>query len=181
MIKKIHIISALSLSLLLFSCGSSHRAISSYNTNSSANKGFTGSAFVKGYSQKLGVQLNDEMNRALIEKIADWMGTPYKYGGNTKSGVDCSGFVSQIYTSVYQLKLPRTSQQMHEKSRHINLSDLQEGDIVFFKINTKETGHTGIYLLNGWFAHASTSKGVMVSRLSEVYWNRYFEEGGRFL
>lgn len=181
MIKYFHFISAIPLFLLLVSCGSSHRAVSSNDTNNSTNKGFTGSEFVKDYSQKLGMQLEEGMNRALIEKIAEWMGTPYKYGGNSKSGVDCSGFVSQIYTSVYQLKVPRTSQELHDKSRHINLSNLQEGDIVFFKINTKETGHTGIYLLNGWFAHASTSKGVMVSSLSEIYWNKYFEEGGRFL
>lgn len=116
----------------------------------------------------------------LKSSIQTWMGVPYKYGGNDKKGVDCSGFVCAIYQSVYGIQLPRTSKQQFEKSTKIKQENLQIGDLVFFNPNTKEVSHVGIYTGRDSFAHASTSKGVVMSSLKTAYYKKYFIGGGRF-
>ncbi len=169
------------LSILFTSCSSSHKLNTTTYASKPSPPSFSGSAFVKKYSEKLGIQLNEGMNKDLIETVADWMGVPYKYGGDTKSGADCSGFITQVFLKVYQLKLPRTAYQLHQQSTSVKTSALKEGDLVFFKINTKETGHAGIYLLDGYFVHASTSRGVTVSKLADAYWTKYYDGAGSFL
>ena len=108
------------------------------------------------------------------------MGVPYKYGGNDKKGVDCSGFINIIYPPVYNIKVPRASALMYKEAQPLEKKQLREGDIVFFKINTREVGHAGIFLFEDYFVHASTTRGVMISRLGETYWTKYFVGGGRF-
>lgn len=168
------------LATLFSSCGSSHKLNNTYYSKPSPPI-FSGSAFVKKYSAELGVQLNEGINKDLIETVADWIGVPYKYGGESKGGADCSGFITQVFLKVYQMELPRTAYQLHQQSKSVKTSVLREGDLVFFKINTKETGHAGIYLLDGYFVHASTSRGVMVSRLADAYWTKYYDGAGTFL
>jgi murein DD-endopeptidase / murein LD-carboxypeptidase len=119
-------------------------------------------------------------NPLLITTISDWLGVPYKFGGNDKKGVDCSGFINNVYPIVYQLNVPRVAAQIQQKATPVPRKELQEGDLVFFKINTKEVGHAGIFLFDNYFVHASTSRGVMISRLEDTYWNKYFVGGGRF-
>ena len=117
----------------------------------------------------------------LLLQIDSWIGTPYQYGGNNKTGVDCSGFINNIYNEVYQIKLPRTTSELEHYSKPVKREKLMEGDLVFFTINTKKAGHRGIYLAHGSFAHASTSRGVIISNLAEAYWNKYFSGAGRVL
>lgn len=116
----------------------------------------------------------------LVKTVYDWLGTPYKYGGNDKKGVDCSGLICNIFPLVYKLQVPRVTSQLYKEVKNISSQNLQEGDLVFFRINTREVGHAGIYLFNNYFVHSSTSKGVIISSLLEPYWSKYFVGGGRF-
>lgn len=111
----------------------------------------------------------------------DWLGTPHRMGGTTKQGVDCSGFVCNVYKEIYGINLPRRSQDMEKVCKIIkNKSDLKEGDLVFF--NNKKGGsinHVGIFLDSDKFIHTSSSKGVTIGRFSETYWAERFRCGGR--
>ena len=117
----------------------------------------------------------------LMDYCEGWLGTPYRGGGETKQGVDCSGFVLNVYKDVYGIKLPRRSQDMEQACKTTkNLNELKEGDLVFF--NNKaggSTNHVGIFLDRDFFIHASTSKGVTISRFDEKYWSERFRCGGK--
>lgn len=131
------------------------------------------------YSRRLGMPLSGNENPLLVREVASWMGTPYRYGGSTRSGSDCSGFVWSVYREVYNHQLPRTTGAMLTETRRIRKSGLREGDLVFFRMKGRKVSHVGIYLGNGHFAHASTSRGVIVNELNESYYLRRFARGGR--
>ncbi len=112
--------------------------------------------------------------------ISEWEGTPHAMGGNTQKGVDCSGLVIQCYLQVYKKEfIGRRAEDLFSESKPIKRKDLREGDLVFFKISGRRIDHVGIYLKDGDFVHTSSSRGVMVSNLSEAYWNKRFFMGGR--
>ena len=127
----------------------------------------------------LGLSYSPGDNQQLYEAINSWLGVPYKYGGTDHNGIDCSAFVGTIYKQVYGVKLNRTANDMLKNVTPIGKSQLQEGDIVFFKNSKGKVSHVGIYLKDGLFAHASTSNGVSVSRLDNAYWEKHFYKGGR--
>ena len=131
------------------------------------------------YAQAMGVDAHDIKNVKLYAFIDDWYGTPYKYGGKSKSGIDCSDFVSTLQVQVYDKKIFPPAASMYQKCHNISRKDLKEGDLVFFKIESDKVSHVGVYLQNGCFVHASKSKGVMISRLDENYYKKYFFKGGR--
>jgi lipoprotein Spr len=108
-----------------------------------------------------------------------WVGTPYKFGGNDRRGIDCSGLVCRIYDSLYQIKLPRTSSQQYLSSTRINRNSLKEGDLLFFGKSPEKVSHVGIYLGNNQFVHASESKGVIISKMSESWYEKHFIGAGR--
>jgi cell wall-associated NlpC family hydrolase len=96
-------------------------------------------------------------------------------------GTDCSGFVLNIYRSVYGKTLARSSADMLRiNCRNIPRQSLREGNLVFFATNrnSRKVSHVGIYLKDGKFAHASTSKGVIISRLDEPYYRQRWISGG---
>ncbi len=132
-------------------------------------------------SQKFGYQLNGNENPALLKEIETWLNVPYKFGGNSEQGVDCSGLATSIYKTVYNIDLERVTVNMARRTRKINQRQLREGDLVFFRINSRKVSHVGIYISNGRFVHASTSRGVIISSLSEEYYQRRFTFGGRVL
>lgn len=142
-----------------------------------------GTPSARDLSARLGVRVTESDYRYLYSEAADWLGTPHRIGGNTKRGIDCSGFVSMMYQKVYGKNLRRSSADILKyNSRKIGRSDLREGDLVFFytgKGRKKTPNHVGIYLKNGKFVHASTSRGVTVSDLSEPYYLRTWLTGGR--
>ncbi|MBX2939509.1 MAG: C40 family peptidase [Ferruginibacter sp.] len=112
-------------------------------------------------------------NLPLFGFIDDWYYTRYRFGGTTKKGVDCSSFTLQLFRDVYQISLPRTARQQYEISIKVNEEEMQEGDLVFF--NTRGgISHVGVYLVNGYFVHASSSRGVMVSNIREPYFSKRF-------
>lgn len=136
---------------------------------------------VSKYAEKWKITIPNSANIKLLQSIDSWMGTPYKYGGRTKSGTDCSGFCLNVYTEVYNIDIERSTVDILNQSKVVKKADLEEGDFVFFKINSSRVNHVGIYIANGYFAHASSSKGVMISSLSEAYWTKYWHAGGRIL
>lgn len=134
-------------------------------------------------SAKLGVRVTSSDYRYLYAEAAGWLGAPYRAGGNSRRGVDCSGFVSLVYKKAYGKQLYRSSADILKRNcKKISRSNLQEGDLVFFytgKGKKKTPNHVGIYLKSGKFVHASTSRGVIVSNLSEPYYLRTWLTGGR--
>ena len=129
----------------------------------------------------LGVDVNLEDNHKLYLEAADWIGVPYRAGGDSRKGADCSGLVCQLYRKVYHMQVSRNSEDLKQESNKIAKRNLREGDLVFFTSNRskKKVAHVGIYLKNGKFIHASTSKGVIVSSLNEDYYTRHWITGGR--
>lgn len=137
---------------------------------------------VKQLSQKFGFKITPKDNLALYTEAALWLGTPYKYGGNTHKGVDCSGLVNNIYSKVYNVSLERTVSGIAGKNcRKVLKSDLKEGNLVFFNTSDKKKGinHIGLFLKNGFFIHATTSRGVMVNNLREDYYRKSWKQGGK--
>ncbi len=131
-----------------------------------------------GQRGKMGVTVTAKDNAKLYKEIEKWYGTPYKYGGCSMSGIDCSCFVKTIYQSVYGINLSRGAAYILNDVSAISRGQLREGDVIFFANNKKSISHVGIYLKDDMFAHASSSKGVTISRLSEKYWDsRYFSAG----
>lgn len=115
----------------------------------------------------------------LYYQVYDWLGTRYKYSGDTKSGIDCSGFVNKMYENAYCITLNGGSKDIWKAVCPVEKCDLKEGDILFFKIKKGQISHVGIYLGNNKFAHASVKKGVIVSDLDEEYYKKRFYMGGR--
>jgi len=131
-------------------------------------------------SQIMGVALSATSNMKLFHFVYDWIGTPYRFGGSSKKGVDCSAFTKQLYSEVFNLDIKRNSRDIFSMVSPVSKDELKEGDLVFFKIHSRSISHIGIYLGNGRFAHASM-KGVAISSLDDPYYNRYFYKGGRVL
>jgi lipoprotein Spr len=126
----------------------------------------------------LDVEIEKLANRELYQYIADWWGTPYKMGGNSKSGIDCSAFVQGLYASVYGISIPRVAREQQAVSQILARESLSEGDMVFF--NTRGgVSHVGVYLHNNKFVHAATSGGILISNLDDPYWNRRYLGAGR--
>ncbi|AUP77158.1 endopeptidase [Enterobacter sp. EA-1] len=116
----------------------------------------------------------------LNDQLSEWNGTPYRYGGTSRSGIDCSGFVMMTFRDKFALQLPRETRQQAEIGTGIDKDDLLPGDSVFFKTGSGENGlHVGIYDTDHAFIHASTSRGVMRSSLDNVYWRKNFWQARR--
>jgi len=131
-------------------------------------------------SQIMGVALSATSNMKLFHFVYDWIGTPYHFGGSSKDGTDCSGFTRQLYSQVFNMDIEHSSRDIFSMVSPVRKEDLQEGDLVFFKIHSRRISHVGIYLGNNRFAHAS-SRGVAISSLDDDYYRHYFYRGGRML
>jgi len=131
------------------------------------------------YSNRLGYTIDYVNNPRLYQTVSEWIGVPYKYSGSTKKGIDCSGLVCNVLNSCYNKSINGSSSALFKTVEPIKKSDLREGDLVFFKIKKKRISHVGIYLGQNRFVHASLQKGVIVSRLEDPYYEKYFYKGGR--
>lgn len=132
-------------------------------------------------SEILDVSKSALKNKKLYHFIIDWYGTPYKYGGNDQKGIDCSGFTNVLYKEIYNIQIPRISKDIAENIKRKYTADLKEGDLVFFSFGkTGTVNHVGIYLHNNKFVHASTSKGVIISNLTDPYYGDYLVKCGSY-
>ena len=132
------------------------------------------------FSQIMGVALSTTSNVKLFQFVYDWVGTPYHFGGDSRKGIDCSAFTKELYSNVFNLTIKRNSRDIFSMVSPVRKDELQEGDLVFFKIHSRSISHVGIYLGNNKFAHAS-SRGVAINSLDDGYYSRYFYKGGRLL
>lgn len=127
---------------------------------------------------KLGFDIEESDNHALMLESARWMGVPYRYAGQNRRGVDCSGLTCAIYKEVYNVRLPRSSGDQYNSklTRHVSKSNLRQGDLVFFSTPAarRKCGHVGIMLKGNLFIHASSSRGVTVSSLNEKYYKKHY-------
>lgn len=133
------------------------------------------------FSQVMGVALDATSNVKLYKFIYEWIGTPYRFGGNTSKGIDCSAFTKAIYDKVFNTTILRNSRDIFSMVDPLPKDELKEGDLVFFKIKSRSITHIGIYLGDSRFAHASSTRGVVISNLNEPYYSRYFYKGGRII
>ena len=131
------------------------------------------------FKQVAGVALAyTPMSLKLFDFIADWIGKPYRFGGESKRGIDCSAFARELYANVMEQYLPRNSRQQFKYVQTIKKEELQTGDLVFFKIKTRDISHVGVYLSDNKFIQSSKS-GVNVASLDNSYWKRYYYKAGR--
>ena len=132
------------------------------------------------YSIQMDIAVEEMNNIPLLQKIDEWWGTPYQYGGSSKRGVDCSYFTLDVMNAIYNINLKRTAAEQYDQSEKIDWSDLKEGDLIFFKTDgSRSITHVGIYMTNNKFVHASTSQGVTISDLSQPYWQKRLYSLGR--
>lgn len=195
-LRNILIVGVVSLmTLSLASCGSSRNVVA--NSGSPTATGKSGSSSKKGGSSAgkpssrpaetplaridfaAIPSLTPTLERVLREADS-WIGTPYRYGGNDRDGVDCSGFVLQVYLKATEIALPRTSRQQQEYCRDLDRVQLEPGDLVFFTSRgSNVVGHVGIYIGNNQMIHASSSQGVVISSLQSNYYVQNYYGGGR--
>ena len=155
------------LSLFLASCGSS-KNVRTYKNSKSTSTAVNSKA------------------ENIIAYAKSFEGTRYKYGGTTKKGMDCSGL---IYTSFLQenISLPRISREMAKQGERISLLKVKEGDLVFFQTNKSRNviNHVGLVVYNKSgvlkFIHSTTSRGVIISDISEAYWNSSYVQARRVI
>lgn len=111
----------------------------------------------------------------LIMEIIKYLDTPYKFGGSSLNGIDCSAFTQSVYQDALNVNLNRTARDQFTQGKVISKDELQFGDLVFFNTRRRvRPGHVGIYIGDGLFAHASTKGGVMISSLDEDYYSKRF-------
>lgn len=157
---------------LVLACNPSKKTSKSNNTTTENLDSY------KKYAKLFGVEFSGIEDRKLLEELSTWIGVKYVYGGESKDGTDCSGMVQTVFKTVYSISLYRTASDLAKNCDSVSKKNLACGDLVFFKINNTKISHVGIYLSNNKFIHAS-SKGVMVSDLTEAYYTKYFDSAGR--
>lgn len=114
----------------------------------------------------------------LLQQFAAWEGTRYRVGGLSRKGIDCSGFVYLTYQELLGINLPRSADEQATLGKQVETEELRTGDLVFFKTGRRGR-HVGIYLDSGRFMHASTTKGVTISSMSDRYWSRKYWKATR--
>ncbi|HEX2081999.1 MAG TPA: C40 family peptidase [Xanthomonadaceae bacterium] len=118
--------------------------------------------------------------QTLLRRATALLGTPYRWGGESENGFDCSGLVGYVFKTALGIDLPRVSREMANSGQKIERNALSAGDLVFFSRRGKRVDHVGIYMGDGKFVHAPrTGKDVMVSSLDTGYWSRKFMQARR--
>ena len=169
-----YILFILSLSLIFTGCS---RKPKSYNKPKTYKKQTKTPVHVTPPTKTTSKKPSSTLNKIYTE-YRQWQGTPYQYGGTTKGGVDCSGFVLQTYKKLFSIRLPRSTKEQVTQGKRVYINQLSAGDLVFFKTGWN-VRHVGIYLEKGKFAHASSSKGVVISTMYTGYWKKNYWQARR--
>ncbi len=178
-----HAVKRLYLSLLLVGAlilSSLTGCKSSRGTVKRGGSGVSTTVYVPPFDvDKYSATLSDPVARALVKEAGGWLGTRYVYGGESKTGTDCSGLVMKVYGKVCGVKLPRTTREQVKYCTKVARNKILPGDLVFFARNgsddDSEVSHVGLYIGDGRMIHASSSRGVMVSGFDTGYWgDRYY-------
>ena len=137
----------------------------------------------KKYAVYLGIEPAKITNIRLYQFIDQWLHTPYKWGGTSKKGIDCSSLIQQLLQNVYNISIPRTSVDQFFAQwidKFGSTQYLSEGDLVFFRTNKEKiVSHVGLYLGNRMFVNSSSSKGVSIANLDDPYWKKMYVGAGR--
>jgi len=129
--------------------------------------------------QKAGYSTNDMLRLGKI--MRSYLGKPYQLGSKYGDAVDCSQLVMEVFKKFDDIRLPRTVADQYTKGKIIQHRQLAYGDLVFFNTVGGRVSHVGIYCGPGEFIHASTSKGVIISKMSERYWSKRYAGARRVL
>jgi len=122
---------------------------------------------------------DSEIVNLLYDQYSRWRGVRYREGGLSKNGIDCSGYVHLTYRERLKRNIPRSTERLSSEGTEVGPRQIRPGDLVFFKTGWKKR-HVGIYLNNGKFMHASSSRGVMISKLDNPYWSDAFWMARRY-
>lgn len=130
------------------------------------------------YANLLLSQTNDS---SLNRFIYDWIDVPYKWGGNTKKGIDCSQLNKVLHKQIYKVDIANTCREQFASTIRVKKQDLEVGDLVFFYSKRSPSGwHCGTYIGDNKFFHASNSRtDIIISDLNESYYVNRFRGGGR--
>ncbi|WP_234262366.1 C40 family peptidase [Klebsiella aerogenes] len=109
------------------------------------------------------------VRETLLAHYRDWQGTPYLWGGSGHHGIDCSALMQHLVQEIAHYSLPRTTTGQITRGQRVSVSRLKPGDLIFFRTGVHQK-HVGMYVGKGQFVHASSSKGVTLSRLNNPYW-----------
>ncbi len=119
---------------------------------------------------------NSPDERRLFVRVAmGFLGAPYRFGGSSVRGLDCSAFVKKIY-ELFNVSLPRTAREQSRVGKRVARNELEEGDLVFFNTSRRALGHVGIYIGNNEFVHAASgrSRAVKIDTLDKSYYDKHF-------
>ncbi len=121
------------------------------------------------------------MGKALVSEARKWIGTPYVYGGHSRKGTDCSGFLMEVFRECAGISLPRSSRDQQAYCHPIDREYLAVGDLVFFSSRRSggRVSHVGMYIGEGRMIHASSSRGVVEDNLASQYFVTYYQGAGR--
>jgi len=118
---------------------------------------------------------SSHVKQALMDQYKAWKHVRYRLGGQSKRGVDCSGFTQVTFKSRFNITLPRDTRSQGRVGKRVKKTQLRTGDLVFFHTG-RNVRHVGVYLDKHQFLHASTSRGVMISNMKDRYWSgRYWQ------
>lgn len=134
------------------------------------------------HTEAIRISHPDKQRKMIVEEAYTWLGTPYKYAHDEKGkGTDCSGMVMRVYETAVGEKIPRNSAKQAEHCEKVNADKVDAGDLIFFATgkDPERVSHVGIVVDSMSFIHASSSKGVVVSKLSSPYFQRTFVMFGR--
>ena len=177
----LRVVPAIAAAVMLSACSSTHTSnLSNAQTEMRAVNDKDGLLLQASQDEFEAMVRNVDVKSKIMDQYADWKGVRYRLGGDTKRCIDCSAFVQRTFREQFGMDLPRSTYEQEDLGKKIQRTKLRAGDLVLFRAGS--TGrHVGIYLGNDQFVHASTSSGVMISKLTDNYWNKRYREARRVL
>jgi len=131
-------------------------------------------------SYTLNNQTQAVYKKELLAEYDNWKSTPYRFGGTSKRGIDCSAYMQHTYSKIFNIDLPRTAKAQSKVGKTVPYQKMQVGDLIFFRPDTYPA-HVGVYLGDGTFIHVSSKRGVSRSSITDGYWLKHFRYAKRIV